>query len=394
MMFRVRCKACQHFFRVPDDKAGVPIHCPYCRNPIVIRPPAAVGADSSASSARTQQPPSPANPPSDDEEDAILLTESDDVQEDTAGVAPSARRARRVGAIFVDCRSCGQRMQISSRDLGKAVQCASCKAVMKVELPTVEASLGASVEIDDDDPVSDASALTVPGVETIAAAGSFARRRAHARGNVGEKIFLGMLILGLLGGMGWLGHHFLRMGPSPLRSQPEPTPTTNSPAGTTAPDAKPIVDTYSWVDAANPSVWDAFLDATWGVAPSEIPNLKPTEPPSALFDAGNLKWYAPDPRPETIGPANIQDILYAFLEQDGTLRLCEIRLQCHGTGDCEELQKQFTKRYGPAAVGDNPFAAVEWRGKTSAGRDVVIEVGGKVASFSGTQIRSAIQDVR
>lgn len=391
-MFRVRCKSCQHLFSVPDDKAGEPIHCPYCQNPIVIRPAGAAKLVMAPAFAG-----SPAASPSrtsatiqDDEDEAIILGEKISPKLESVSLP---HRAKRVEAIFVNCRACGQRMQISTRDLGKAVQCGSCQAVMKIELPTVEASVGAVVVTDDDDDPP----LSPPALEDIPVTHSFARRRAHLRRGVGEKISVVLLLIVLLGGLVWMIRHFQQSRPNPLRPQPAATTQSSSPAKPNiqpAPVTPAVVDSHSWVDAENPGVWDKFIEATWGVHPSAIQNLKPTEPPSELFDAGSMKWFQSANPPKQIGPANIRSILYGFLQQGDELRLCEIQIQCQSAYDGEEFKGYLTQKYGRGADGQSPFATAEWQGRTSADRDVLIEIGGKSPAFDGSQIRAAIQGVR
>jgi predicted Zn-ribbon and HTH transcriptional regulator len=394
-MFRVRCKACQHLFSIPDEKVGEPIRCPYCQNDIVIRPNGATkvsGVSSAASvGSRAMSPPRTAVLPQDDEDEAIVLGEKDSPPLASVSLP---HRARAVEAVFVNCRSCGLRMQISSRDLGKAVQCASCKAVMKVELPTVEASLGMAVAVDEDDPL-ETPLLAQPALEDIRVTGSFARRRAHTHSGAGERIVVGIFAVLLLGGFAWMGHYFMKQNSNPLR----PKPAETRPSSTAGPIANPappqtVVDTYSWVDAQNPIVWDKFIDATWGESPSDLPGLTPTEPPTMLFDAGNLKWFKPAEAPKPIGQANVRSILYAFLPEGGALRLCEIQVQCQSTYDSEQLQTWLTRQYGNGTTGQSTVAEIEWQGRTSAGRDVLIEIGGKTPSFNGSQVRASIQGVR
>jgi hypothetical protein len=283
-------------------------------------------------------------------------------------------------------------MQISTRDLGKAVQCGSCKAVMKIELPTVEASAGASVVAGEDDDPPPAR----PALEDIPVTHSFARRRAHLRRGVGEKIGVVILLVALLGGLAWLIRHFQQQGPNPLRPQPTTTqsPHTAQPAAKPAPVTPALVDSHSWVDSENPGVWDTFIEATWGANPSAIQNLKPTEPPSELFDAGSMKWFQSANPPKQIGPANIRSILYGFLQQGDELRLCEIQIQCQSAYDGEEFKGYLAQKYGRSGDGQSPFATAEWQGRTSADRDVLIEIGGKSPAFDGSQIRAAIQGVR
>ncbi|MBN1943594.1 MAG: hypothetical protein JW849_09910 [Phycisphaerae bacterium] len=389
-MFLVRCKTCDREFVISDDRIGVSIRCFYCGNPMLVCPDGTVKAPAAAVAAGKNANDSTREfaPPRPDEDEAIILGEKDPPKL-VSGSLP--HRARRVEAIFVDCSTCGQRMQISSRDIGQAVQCESCKAVMKVELPTVQAAVGTTMEIDEDDPL-EISTLAQSAREALPVTRGFARRRAALRGNVGEKLVVAFLAVLLLGGLGWLVHHFMRQGPSPLRPQPaskQPSaePTTHAPA-------QPVVDTYSWVDSQHPVVWDSFLEATWGVSPSALPGLTPAEPPSQLFDTGSLKWYKPAESLKPVGGAKLRSVLYAFLEQGSALRLCEIRVQCQSTYDREELQARLVKQYGPPAAEESPFATVEWHGRTSAGRDVVIEIGGKVPSFNGSQFRAAIEGIR
>ncbi len=390
-MYRIRCKSCQNLLTIPDDQVGEPFRCPSCQNLIVIRPKATAAAG--AVNTAAAEPPT-SFVPQDDEDEAIVLGEKD------APTLPSVslpRRAKRVEAIFVNCRVCNQRMQISTSDLGKAIQCESCKAVMKVDLPTVEASLAAAAVTpvdDEDNPLAPAD-FDPPDIQDIPSTHrSYARRRANLRGRLGEKLAIGIFALALLGALAWVVHHYMLQG-KPLRNAPQANPPAATEKSTAAtPAAKTTVDTYSWIDTANPNLWDTFLDAAWGANPSSLKNLTPTEPPTELFDGGNLKWYQAAPPPEQIGSAKIRAILYAFLQQGGELRLCEIQVQCQTSNDCELFKEYLSEKLGPGESGKSPFATHEWQGQTSAQRDVLIEVGGKTPSFDGTMIRAAIQGVQ
>lgn len=394
-MYRVRCKACRQVFDVSDGQVGQPIQCVHCGNPILIRPvrqaglPAATTATPSGllSSRDT-------SPLSTEEEEAVVLSENagesgfrDSASADSAG---SVRQARRVEAIFILCRSCGQRIQISARDAGQVVRCEACRGVMKVELPTAQIVAGVAA-LPESDPLEEwFASASLPDADVPLV--SRFRRRALRRRTAGEKVFIGAVAILLLAGLGRLIHYFRSQGPSPLRAPPPAAAPSVSPVSQPA-VAPPIVDTDSWVDAENPVVWDRFLDATWGAEPSSLPGLVPTDPPSDLFDGGNLRWYTTAQPPPPIGKAEIRSLLYAFLLRDGRLRLCEIQVYCRGNSDSELLRERLEKRYGPAQDAENPLAAVEWRGRTSAGREVLIEMGGKTESFDGTQIRAALQGI-
>lgn len=401
-MFRVRCKTCKHNFQVPDEKAGEPILCPYCSNKIIIRPGLPPKGDPQdvkpPTPARSAQPvPAPnetqtstppvANAPSAGEDEALILEETTSTASPPEPPA-QPHRGKVVQAVVVDCRTCGLRMQISSQDIGKAIQCEKCRSVMKVELPTVEAAIAVAVEPTPTD------LLTAPPLVAHAApldsvpTGSYARRRAaQAKSSLGEKMVVLLLILFVAGGLGWLGYYFMTHGQDPLNAKPV-TESKQTKEKTL------LQNRSAWVDAKKPNAWDRFAGAIWGNSPNSIPGIKPTDPPSKLFDSGELKWYRPTGAPGEIGGAKIHSICYAFLQLNGSLRLCEVRVQCQSTDDREKFQEWLTKQYGAGTTGQGVYATIEWHGKTSSDREIVIEIGGKVPTFDGTKIRAAVQGIR